>query len=174
IDVVGDLHKMWGDLKTTRKDTISNRLYKSILPHSDHLDEALQEHWVYYRAFPNLAFDIYPDQVDFMQFIPVSPTETIIREIPYALKDNRREMKAARYLNWRINRQVNKEDTDLVERVQDGMSSSSFTSGPFASSEICLIDSANKMRKIIPVSNMETPPPYGQAKSINDQMLEKR
>ena len=44
--------------------------------------------------------------------------------------DERREMKAARYLNWRINRQVNAEDTALFTRVQQGMMSSSFTSGP--------------------------------------------
>ena len=29
-------------------------------------------------------------------------------------RTTRREMKAARYLNWRINRQVNKEDTALI------------------------------------------------------------
>ena len=32
----------------------------------------------------------------------------------------RREMKAARYLNWRINRRVNAEDTALIQGVQDG------------------------------------------------------
>ena len=49
-----------------------------------------------------------------MQFLPVSATETVIREISYALPDERREMKAARYLNWRINRRVNAEDTELI------------------------------------------------------------
>ncbi len=67
--------------------------------------------WVYYKLWPNIAFDIYPDQVDFMQFIPVSATETMIREIAYVHPDPSREMNAARYLNWRINRQVNAEDT---------------------------------------------------------------
>ena len=79
--------------------------------------------WLYYKLFPNVAFDIYPDQVDFMQFLPVSATETVIREISYALPDDRREMKAARYLNWRINRRVNAEDTELITRVQLGMQS---------------------------------------------------
>ena len=32
-------------------------------------------------------------------------------------------MKAARYLNWRINRRVNQEDTALIRRVQQGMAS---------------------------------------------------
>ena len=90
-------------------------------PRVDHLPESHQRKWLYYKLFPNVAFDIYPDQVDFMQFLPVSATETVIREISYALPDERREMKAARYLNWRINRRVNAEDTELITRVQLGM-----------------------------------------------------
>ena len=93
---------------------------------------------LYFKLWPNVAFDIYPDQVDFMQFLPVSPTETLIREIAYAMPDDRREMKAARYLNWRINRQVNAEDTALVARVQAGMASQSFSVGPLGDSEVCL------------------------------------
>ena len=27
--------------------------------------------WLYYKLFPCVAFDIYPDQVDFMQWLPV-------------------------------------------------------------------------------------------------------
>ena len=93
----------------------------SCSPRSDHLPASHQRKWLYYKLFPNVAFDIYPDQVDFMQFLPVSATETVIREISYALPDERREMKAARYLNWRINRRVNAEDTELITRVQLGM-----------------------------------------------------
>ena len=52
-----------------------------------------------------------------------SATETVIREVSYALPDERREMKAARYLNWRINRRVNAEDSELITRVQLGMAS---------------------------------------------------
>ena len=89
----------------------------------EHLPESHQRKWLYYKLFPNVAFDIYPDQVDFMQFLPVSATETVIREISYAITDERREMRAARHLNWRINRRVNAEDTELITRVQLGMQS---------------------------------------------------
>ena len=41
----------------------------------------------------------------------------------------RREMKAARYLNWRINRRVNAEDTALIRRVQQGMDSRLYRPG---------------------------------------------
>ena len=95
----------------------------------DHLPQSHQRKWLYYKLFPNVAFDIYPDQVDFMQFLPVSATETVIREISYALPDDRREMRAARYLNWRINRRVNAEDTELITRVQLGMQSAELQAG---------------------------------------------
>ena len=95
----------------------------------EHLPPSHRRKWLYYKLFPNVAFDIYPDQVDFMQFLPVSATETVIREISYALPDDRREMRAARYLNWRINRRVNAEDTELIARVQAGMGSASYVAG---------------------------------------------
>ncbi|WP_417465003.1 aromatic ring-hydroxylating oxygenase subunit alpha [Kordiimonas sp.] len=150
MEVKGDIHKMWGNVMETRKDSWSTRAYKRLLPEVSHLAADKQRQWVYYRLWPNVAFDIYPDQLDFMQFIPVSATETLIREVAYVLPDNRREMKAARYLNWRINREVNAEDTAIISRVQDGMASSSFTSGPLAKTEVCLLDSVRRIREALP------------------------
>jgi len=69
-----------------------------------------------------------------MQWLPTGPTSCVIREISYVLPDApdykyQREMRAARYLNWRINRQVNAEDTALITRVQQGMASRRFFDG---------------------------------------------
>ena len=127
----------------------------------EHLPPTHQRKWLYYKLFPNVAFDIYPDQVDFMQFLPVSATETVIREISYALPDERREMKAARHLNWRINRRVNAEDTELITRVQLGMQSPAYVAGPLGTSEVCLRSFAQKLRRLIPEARLESPPPPG-------------
>ncbi len=154
----GYIHKMWGDGKNSRKNNLSNKLYDKYLPYMDHLPKNKQRYWVYFRLWPNLAFDIYPEQMDFMQFIPIDAKTTIIREIAYALPDDRRETKVAQYLNWRINRQVNNEDTKLINLVQEGMNTNYFKSGPLASSEVCLIDSANKIRDAIPLSYQDTEP----------------
>ena len=154
----GYIHKMWGDGKNSRENNLSNKLYDKYLPYMNHLPKNKQRYWVYYRLWPNLAFDIYPEQMDFMQFIPIDAKTTMIREIAYALPDDRRETKAAQYLNWRINRQVNNEDTKLINLVQEGMNTNYFKSGPLASSEVCLIDSANKIREAIPLSSQETEP----------------
>jgi phenylpropionate dioxygenase-like ring-hydroxylating dioxygenase large terminal subunit len=136
----------------------SNRIehaYQALLPLFDHLPEDRRRLWRYYRLWPNLAFDVYPDQVDFMQFLPVSPTETVIREIAYGRHDARREVRAARYLNWRINRQVNAEDSMLIARVQAGMTSSRYDSGPLSKAEVCLAAFARRFRKAIPATAFE-------------------
>jgi phenylpropionate dioxygenase-like ring-hydroxylating dioxygenase large terminal subunit len=144
--------KMWGVLQDKPSSNWSERRYQRLLPPVEHLPAERQRLWTYFKLWPNVAFDIYPDQIDFMQFIPVSPTETMIREIAYVHPDNRREMRAARYLNWRINRQVNKEDTTLIARVQAGMSSSSYTVGPLSENEVCLRSFTRRMHEMIPES----------------------
>jgi phenylpropionate dioxygenase-like ring-hydroxylating dioxygenase large terminal subunit len=93
-----------------------------------------------------------------MQWIPVSPTETLVREIAYVLPDARREMKAARYLNWRINRRVNAEDTELVARVQQGTVSRWFEPGPLSETEVCLRGFARRLRALIPEARLRRPP----------------
>ena len=95
----------------------------------------------------------------------LSPTTSLIREIGYAIPDKRREMRAARYLNWRINRQVNAEDTALIERVQQGMASRSFTSGPLSEKEVCLRRFCRRMRELIPEARREQPPAVGWSRA---------
>jgi phenylpropionate dioxygenase-like ring-hydroxylating dioxygenase large terminal subunit len=143
--------RMSGDLVERPSANLSERAYQALLPGED-------RRWLYYKLWPNVAIDLYPDQVDFMHFVPVGPTETLIREISYALPDDRREMKAARYLNWRINRRVNAEDTALIRRVQQGMGSSFYRPGPLGRSEVCLRSFAQKLRRLIPETVLDVPP----------------
>jgi phenylpropionate dioxygenase-like ring-hydroxylating dioxygenase large terminal subunit len=153
--------RMTGELIERPSANPSERAYQHFLPRAEHLPEAAQRRWLYLKLWPNVAFDIYPDQVDFMQFLPVSPTETLIREIAYALPDDRREMRATRYLNWRINRRVNAEDTVLIERVQRGMESRLYVPGPLGTSEVCLRSFAAKLRRLIPEARLPSSPPPG-------------
>jgi carnitine monooxygenase subunit len=143
--------RMSGELVAEPSANLSERAYQAFLPGED-------RRWLYYKIWPNVAIDLYPDQVDFMHFVPVGPTETLIREISYALPDTRREMKAARYLNWRINRRVNAEDTMLIRRVQQGMGSSFYAPEPLGRSEVCLRSFARKLRRLIPETRQATPP----------------
>jgi phenylpropionate dioxygenase-like ring-hydroxylating dioxygenase large terminal subunit len=147
--------KLWGRITAQPSANLVERAYQALLPLFDHLPAEMRRDWTYYRLWPNLAFDVYPDQVDFMQFIPVSATETVIREIAYVLPDERREVRAARYLNWRINRQVNAEDTDLIARVQAGMGSSSYETGPLGPGEVCLAAFADRLTRFIPETRQD-------------------
>ncbi len=161
IQAAGWVDKMSGQLVDRVSDNPWEAFYQRHLPRVDHLPEANQRLWLYYKLWPNMAFDIYADQIDFMQWLPVSPTHCVLREMTFALPDDRREMKLTRYANWRINRVVNAEDTWLIERVQQGMASSSYTAGPIGASEVCLRSFAAKVRAIIPEARLHRAPAPG-------------
>jgi phenylpropionate dioxygenase-like ring-hydroxylating dioxygenase large terminal subunit len=167
IEAKDHVDRMEGDLVEKPSASPMERAYQTFLPPVGHLPATHQRKWLYYKLFPNVAFDIYPDQVDFMQFLPVSATETVIREISYAIPDDRREMKAARYLNWMINRRVNAEDTELITRVQLGMQSPAYRPGPLGTSEVCLRSFSKKLRRLIPEARLESPPPAGWSRLAN-------
>jgi phenylpropionate dioxygenase-like ring-hydroxylating dioxygenase large terminal subunit len=152
------IDRMSGSLVDVPSSNWSERHYQKLLPPVDTLAPQRRRLWLYFKLWPNVAFDIYPDQIDFMQFLPVSPTQTLIREIAYVHPDPRREMRATRYLNWRINRQVSLEDKALIDRVQSGMNSSSYSAGPLGESEVCLRSFARRMRHLIPESRLAQPP----------------
>jgi len=161
IEAQAHVDKMSGYLADRPSANPSERFYQAHLPRADHLPDANQKLWLYYKLWPNIAFDIYPDQVDFMQWFPVTPTSSILREVAYALPDDRREMKLVRYANWRINRMVSAEDGWLITRVQQGMASKSYTVGPLGDSEVCLRSFAAKIRRLIPEARLHRPPPPG-------------
>jgi phenylpropionate dioxygenase-like ring-hydroxylating dioxygenase large terminal subunit len=160
------IDRMVGELQKEPSANPSERAYQAFLPEVAGLPREAQRRWVYFKLWPNFAFDVYPDQVDFMQWVPLSPTETLIREIAYALPDERREMRAARYLNWRVNRRVSVEDKDLIERVQAGMASSSFSAGPLARREVALRRFGARVRALIPEARaLAAPAPGWSARS---------
>ena len=153
--------RMSGRLADRPSANPSERFYQRHLPRADHLPEENQRLWLYYKLWPNCAFDIYPDQVDFMQWIPLSPTRSLLREMAYALPDDRREMRLVRYANWRINRRVNAEDGWLIARVQQGMASKSYRVGPLGRGEVCLRSFVRKIRRLIPEARLREPPAPG-------------
>ncbi len=167
IEAHGWADRLYGEVTSGNKQNFWERFYTAHLPKVAHLPEAAQGRWLYYKLWPNMAFDVYADQIDFMQWLPTSSTTCLLREVSYALPDSftpagqHREMKLARYANWRINRVVNAEDTWLIGGVQHGMASRSYTAGPIATSEVCLRSFARKIRAIIPEARLERAPEQG-------------
>lgn len=158
IEAHGWVDRMSGEIIDKPSANIWERFYQAHLPHVDHLPAAVQRRWLYWKLWPNMAFDIYADQIDFMHWVPTGPTTCLLRVMAYALPDERRAMKVARYANERINRVVNREDTWLIEGVQQGMASDFFTAGPLAASEVCLRSFNARIRGIIPETRFPRPP----------------
>ena len=168
IEAAGWVDKMSGELVDRPSADPWERFYQAHLPPVDHLPASSQRRWLYYKLWPNMAFDIYADQIDFMQWLPLSPTTCLLREMAFALPDERREMKLVRYANWRINRTVNAEDTWLIERVQQGMASSSYAVGPIGASEVCLRSFAAKIRDRIPEARLHHAPAPGWSRRMRE------
>jgi phenylpropionate dioxygenase-like ring-hydroxylating dioxygenase large terminal subunit len=158
--------KMSGQIADAPSAHPWERFYQKHLPPVDHLPTANQRQWLYFKLWPNMAFDLYADQIDFMQWLPLTPTTSVLREMSFALPDDRREMKLVRYANWRINRVVNAEDTFLIERVQAGMASRRYSVGPLGASEVCLRSFAAKIRSLIPEARQHQPPPPGWSRRL--------
>ncbi|MFM5917544.1 MAG: aromatic ring-hydroxylating oxygenase subunit alpha [Novosphingobium sp.] len=164
IEAHGWADRLHGDVVKNEKQNFWERFYRAHLPQVEGLTEEAHGRWLYYKLWPNMAFDIYADQIDFMQWIPLSPTTCLLREVAYCLPDTRREMKLVRYANWRINRVVNAEDTWLIGQVQQGMASRTYGTGPLATSEVCLRSFARKIRTLIPEARLPQAPAPGWSK----------
>lgn len=160
LDVKDGACVITADIDAAQDQTLSAQAYRRFLPEALHLPAGRRRQWRYVMLWPNLAFDIYPEQIDFMQFIPLSADRTLLREISYGLPDTRREMKAARYLNWRINRVVNLEDKDIIERTQAGMNAG-VAPGPIARDEAGLRHFAERIRKAVPAARHREKPAGG-------------
>ena len=123
-----------------------------------HLPEDQRRCWRFYSALPNLGIDVFPDQMDFFQVLPSGPGKCIIRGAVFGLPDERREMRAIRYLSSRINTQVNNEDKWLCSRVQRGLASGSYKPGPLSQLERWMFEFHNLLRERIPEFALASPP----------------
>ena len=80
--------------------------YAKFLPVIEHLPEDMRRRWTYFGLYPNVFFDIYPEWLDFFHVLPLGAGRTLIRARSYGFVDDRREMKAARFLCARLNARV--------------------------------------------------------------------
>jgi len=127
--------RLWHALRERRPEGWAAGAYWDLAARFDHLPESLARSWRYLFLFPSLALDLYPDMIDVFQVLPVGPGRCRLRGLSFALPDARREMRAARWLNRRINRQVQREDEALIASVQRGLESRASPQGPLAGRE---------------------------------------
>ncbi|MEX0809743.1 MAG: aromatic ring-hydroxylating dioxygenase subunit alpha [Dongiaceae bacterium] len=161
-----------GALREVPASPWSERHYLRLLPPVDALPEERRRFWGYYSMFPNVAFDVYPDMIDFFQILPVAPGRSMSRWRAYALPDTRREMAAARWLNMRINTQTGREDKHLVEGVQVGLGSLGYGAGPLSGREARVKQFHDLIRAAIPVAAQDVPPSPGDMENANRALNE--
>jgi phenylpropionate dioxygenase-like ring-hydroxylating dioxygenase large terminal subunit len=129
----------------------SERMYQQLIGQvTGDLPETNRRRWSFYSMLPNLGIDVFPDQMDFFQVLPRGPGKCTIRGGTFAQPDSRREMRIARYLTARINRQVQREDEFLCRRVQQGLASGSYEPGPLSKLEHCMLEFHDMLREKIP------------------------
>lgn len=138
----------------------SVRHYKKILPEVTALPESHRRAWIYLGLFPNLVFSLYPDAVQFYQEWPVAPGRSLQRGATYAKPDARREMKLARYLSTRIDRDTGLEDLQLTIWSSEAPRSSGFSGIILSDLEYGVRRYHDALREVMPVlKNSEEPPP---------------
>ncbi len=141
--------------------------YAAFLPTIEHLPEDMRRRWTYIGLFPNVFFDIYPEWLDFFQLVPMGPGRTQIRARSYGFPDDRREMRAARWLCTRLNTRVQAEDEALTRSVQRGLSSGAYTQGILSDKEIVLAGFQDWIRARLPVTQLTQAPARGSVAARN-------
>ena len=141
--------------------------YAKLLPVMEHLPENMRRRWTYFGLYPNVFFDIYPEWMDYFHVLPLAAGRTLIRCRSFGFKDDRREMKAARYLCSRLNSRVQAEDEVLTESVQRGLASGAYTQGILSSKEVVLAGFQDWIRERVPVARLIEAPAKGTVAEKN-------
>ena len=124
------------DMRETPPWGWSQKAYNSILPELAHLPKAQQRRWNYLFAYPGLTLNLYPEQMSVMVIRPLGPGRAWVGGRNYGLPLELRGLEAARFLNMRINSEVQREDVSLVTSVQRGLESGAYHTGVFSDREV--------------------------------------
>jgi phenylpropionate dioxygenase-like ring-hydroxylating dioxygenase large terminal subunit len=146
------------------------RSYQHFLPEVTHLPENLRRAWIYYGFNPTFSMQLTPDLVDCYQVLPMGPDRCRIEGFSLALDDDRPPMRAARYLNQRLTRQVIKEDIDFCHWTDGGLRTSGYPGGVLSELEFGVRAFQDWIRELLPVANRTEVPPTGMVSALNDGM----
>jgi phenylpropionate dioxygenase-like ring-hydroxylating dioxygenase large terminal subunit len=122
--------------------------------------------------FPNLVFTLYPEQVGFYQEWPAAPDRTVQRGRVFALPDPRREMKLARYLALRIDRETGAEDTRLIVWSSEAARSSAYQGVILSDLEAGVRAYHDALRELMPVAGLAREPAPGTLAQVNARLTD--
>ena len=163
---VGTFNEAYGHRWSVRK-------YREILPEVGHLPPHQRRQWIYFGMFPNFVLGLYPDSVIYYQEVPQSATQTVQRGMCYRRREESREMKAARYLSGRIDRDTAGEDQMLMIWSCEATKSSAYDGVIFSDLEYGVKTYHDHLRQLLPVLAQPVPPESGHMARVNDALLGK-
>jgi choline monooxygenase len=104
------------------------------LPHFPNLSQELARRGMWFTAFPNFSFEIYPDHIATFLSTPLAPDQTLETIDIYLIGEaatapEYAEQRRAVQEMWR---ELNAEDIGIIEGLQKGRSSPGFTGDSFS------------------------------------------
>ena len=149
----------------------SVRNYVKFSPLQDWLPKRLQRAWNYYGLFPNTVFIFTPESVQFYAEIPLSAGKTRMSSGIYRQSDESRQIRAARYLGNRIDRDTSAEDLQLTIWSNESMQSPAFEGFHLSDLEYGVRLHHDKLRRVLPVATLQTAPNDADLAGLNAEML---
>jgi phenylpropionate dioxygenase-like ring-hydroxylating dioxygenase large terminal subunit len=160
----------YSELREEESSVWSERMYQKLLPEIDHLPPRLRRAWVYYGLFPGAVIQACPDVADCYQVLPSGPESCQLLTFRVALPDDRRAMRAARYLSDRIVRNVVNEDLALCRATGEGVKSGRYLGGYLSELESGVRIFQDKIRALIPVAGVMDRPRPGRVAALNAEI----
>ncbi len=148
--------------------------YQNLLPAFEHLPEKNQKLWLYIGVYPNMVIGLYPESIEFYMTLPVSVSETVYMGQRFGLLDERREVRATRYLCQRINEITDQEDELYVRYMQESLSSSAKPDPCLSTIEDGVRHFHHQIQKSLPVSRLSEEPTYQSLEDLNSKLTEKK
>jgi phenylpropionate dioxygenase-like ring-hydroxylating dioxygenase large terminal subunit len=151
----------------------SVRNYIKLAPEAVWLPEGKRKMWAYYGVFPNGVISVTPEVVQFYQEFPVSTNETVLRGATYRRPVEDRQLKAARYLALRIDRETFREDQQLTIWSNEAMKSSAFEGFHLSDLEYGVRNHHDQLRRLLPVMTVDKAPAESKVAELNSELRAK-
>jgi choline monooxygenase len=140
---------VWFDapLRDKPSGNLVERIYQRMVTPMPGVVEENPRVWRYVFIYPNVAIDLYPDQVWVWKLDSDGPTRTRDASVLYRHPKASLRTRVAQYANRKVNDLVGHEDVDLVENVQAGIETRGWEPGPLSGREAAIGWFADKLRK---------------------------
>jgi len=149
----------------------SVRHYVKLSPGLKWLPERLRRNWNYYGLFPNTVLAFTPESAQFYQEIPISTGQTRLTGRLYRRPDESRQMRLARYLAGRIDRETSAEDQQLSIWSNESMKSQAFDQFHLSDLEYGVRRHHDGLRALLPVMTRQQAPPEADLAAINAELF---